>query len=236
MKEFTINEIESLTYEEAVRMAEEKITIKQHECFLVDFGDYFGYSILVFKNQKHVYHANDYELHNKHIMKEKGKDGLREYYILEMNNKLFTDGELTESIKTYGEYQSKDHFLRNYWIMRYDYVSIFAISKEDCEAVEDGKKTHPYYNPISFCYVADEKIVEDSIRYREHLQAEFEKLKADNEVFRKMVRYELSNYEAAITCSYNEALNALGMTFNNLPSDRQKIVKEELNRQIELYN
>ena len=50
-----------------------------------------------------------------------------------------------------------------------------------------------------------------------------------------MVRKELANHEACITCDYTDALNALGLTFEGLKEEKQKIVKEELKRQIENY-
>lgn len=57
-KEFTIKDIESLTFDEAAEIALEHINIKDHDILFVDFGGYFGYSALVFKNKKHIYYAN----------------------------------------------------------------------------------------------------------------------------------------------------------------------------------
>ena len=79
--DYTIYDIENLTYDQAKKMAIEALDIKGHDCFLVDFGGYFGYSILVFKNKRHIHYANDYELHNKWLVKEKGKEALKHYYI-----------------------------------------------------------------------------------------------------------------------------------------------------------
>ena len=50
-----------------------------------------------------------------------------------------------------------------------------------------------------------------------------------------MVRKELANHEACITCDYTDALTALGLSFERLTDEKQKIVKEELRRQIENY-
>lgn len=237
MKEMNITTIENLTYEKAVAIALEHLTIKDHDCFFVDFGGYFGYSVLVFKNGKHVYHANDYELHHHHLVKEKGRDALREYYIKEMNGKLYTDAEMMEESSSYDEYEKKNHFLRNYHIMRYDHESIFFIGT-DAEREEREKrieKNYPYYNPVSFCYVADQKIVEIQREYLRILQNTYEHLQNNLEVFREMVRKELANHEACITCDYTDALDALGLTFEKLTDEKQKIVKEELQNQIESY-
>ena len=237
MKEMNIKEIESLTYDETAALALENLTIKDHDCFLTDFSGYFGYSILVFKNRKHIYHANDYELLHHWLVKEKGRDGLREYYINEMNEKLYTDVEMMEEPTSYDEYEKKNHFLRNYHIMRYDHESIFFIGT-DAEREERKKRierNYPYYNPVSFCYVAEPEIINIQKKYLEILQNAYERLQNNLEVFREMVRKELANYEACITCDYTDALDALGLTFEELAKDKQKIVKEELKKQIESY-
>lgn len=70
---FSINKIETLTYDEAKTMASDEMIIKNHTCLFVDLGEDFGYSVLVFKNQKHIYFANDYKLHHKYLIKENGK-------------------------------------------------------------------------------------------------------------------------------------------------------------------
>lgn len=237
IKNMGITEIENLTYEETAAIALEHLTIKDHDCFFVDFGGYFGYSALVFKNGKHIYHANDYELHHHHLVKEKGRDTLKEYYIKEMNGKLYTDVEMMEEPTSYDEYEKKNHFLRNYHIMRYDHESIFFIGT-DAEREERKKrieKNYPYYNPVSFCYVAEPEIINIQKKYLKILQNAYKHLQNNLEVFREMVRKELANHEACITCDYTDALDALGLTFEELTEEKQKIVKEELRKQIENY-
>ena len=237
MKEMNITTIENLTYEEAKNIALENLTIKDHDCFLVDFSGYFGYSILVFKNGKHIYHANDYELHHRYLVKENGRDALRAYYIKEMNGKLYTDAEMMEEPISYDEYEKKNHFLRNYYIMRYDYESIFFIGT-DAEREERKKrieKNYPYYNPVSFCYVAEPEIVNIQKKYLEILQNAYKHLLNDLEIFQEMVKKELANHEACITCDYTDTLDALGLKFEELTAEKQEIVKEELKKQIESY-
>lgn len=112
--------------------------IKEHKCFFVDFGGCFSYSILVFKDKKHIHYADDFELHHHYIVKKSGKEALKKWYIESLNKKLYTKKELLESIKTYDEYKQKDYFLRNYYIMRYDHISIFGIGEE---AKKDFKKS-----------------------------------------------------------------------------------------------
>ncbi len=235
MKNYNIDDIKKLTIEEAKQMALGTIEIKKHECIFVDFGGYFGYSVLVFKNGKHIHYANDFELHNEYIVKEKGKEALKQWYIESLNRKLFTDAELLEEVKTYDEYEKKTYFLRNYYIMRYDYVSIFGIGEEAQKAFDEARKTYTIYNPVSFCYVADKSIVDTQTEILKHLEECFEKLKASDEIFREMVSCELANHEACITCDYTDALGALGMCFEELTEEKQKIVKEELGKQIHAY-
>ena len=235
MKDFNIDIIRELTVEEARQMAIETMEIKEHECIFVDFGGYFGYSVLVFKNGKHVHYADDFELHHGHIVKESGKEALKQWYIDTLNRKLYTDAELLEDVKTYDEYEKKNYFLRNYYIMRYDYVSIFGIGEEAQKAFDEARKTYTIYNPVSFCYVKDERIVKTQSEILKHLEKSFEKLKASDETFKEMISRELANHEACITCDYTDALDALGFRFEELTEAQQKIVKKELNRQIQAY-
>lgn len=90
----TIREIERITFAEAQNMAIATTEIKEHDCFFVELGEHFGYSVLIFKNGRHIYHANDYELHNSHIVTKKGKEALKRYYIKSLSKKLFTNAEL----------------------------------------------------------------------------------------------------------------------------------------------
>lgn len=235
MTNWNITNIENITYDEAKAKALEAMIIKDHDCFLVDFGGHFGYSVLVFRNGKHIHYANDYELHHGYLVKEQGKEALRQYYIDTMNGKLFTDRELLQGVTSYDEYKHKDYFLRNYWIMQFDSLSIFGIGDKAQKEFDEAKPNFPFYNPISFCYVADAEIVEKSKMLSEHLEKAYAELKTDDMAFRDMVSRELANHEACITCDYTDALGALGMVFEELTEARQHIVKQELNRQIHEY-
>ena len=231
----TIYDIENLTYDQAKEMAIETLNIKGHDCFLIDFGGYFGYSILVFINKKHIHYANDYELHNKWLVKEKGKEALKEYYIKKLNEMLFTEAELLKPVKNYDEYKRKDYFLRNYWIMRYDYLSIFGIGEEAQREFDRQKKFYPFYDQFSFCYVSDEEIINEQAKYMSNIENEYKKLKGDLEKFREMISYELANHEACITGEADDTLDALGYRWEDLTDKQKKIVKEELQKQVDNY-
>ena len=235
MKEFDIEMIKELTFEDAKELAIESMEIKEHECFFVDFGGYFGYSVLVFKDRKHVYYADDFELHHTYKVKESGKEALKQWYIKSLNRKLFTDIELMETVINYDEYERKNYFLRNYYIMRFDYISIFGIGEEAKKAFEEARKIYTVYNPVSFCYVKDKNIVDTQTKILKHLKKSFNDLKKNDETFREMISSELANHEACITCDYTEALDSLGLNFNKLTESQQKIVKEELRKQINAY-
>lgn len=235
MTNWNIDNIQNIAYEEAQKNALETIKIKDHDCFFVDFGGNFGYSVLVFRNGRHIYYANDYELHHGYLVEEQRKEALRQYYIDAMIDKLFTDEELLQGITSYDEYRRKDYFLRNYWIMQFDRLSIFGIGDKAQKEFDEAKPNFPFYNPISFCYVADAEIVEKSKILSEHLEKAYAELKTDDTAFRDMVSRELANHEACITCDYTDALGALGMVFDELTETRQHIVRQELTRQIQEY-
>lgn len=226
-----IREIEALTIEEMEEMKKEGkaelIIIKDHSCYFADLEDYFGYSVLVFKNNRHIYYVNDYQLHHR----TKTIQELRQWYIDTLNNSLFTETELLGDVKNYYEYKKKSHYIRNYWIMQHEYISIFHIG-ETTKELEDAKK-NMFYCPVCFCYVKNKNIVEQAKKLLYHVEISFAKIQNDPEVFRKMLSYELANHEAGYTCDYADALDALGLKFEELTEEQKQIVKEELNKQIE---
>lgn len=235
-KALAINDIESLTFNEAAEIALDYINIKDHDILFVDFGGYFGYSALVFKNEKHIYYANEYELHHKYLVKEQGKSVLKDYYCKELSKKLFTEVELMSVVKSYDDYTTKSYYLRNYWIMQFDRLSCFGIGKQWEKEFEEKNKIYKYFCPACFCYVKNNEIVKRANKILEHLQAEFDKIKSSDEVFREMISYELANHEACITCDYEPALAALNMSIKDLTENQIKIMQEELHKQIEYYN
>ena len=233
MKDLTIKDIEDLTIKDLKELEKqgnaEYINIKEHDCYFVKVGNTFGYSVLVFKNGKHIYYANDYELHHS----GKTKEELKQYYIKQLNYKLFTEFELLEDIYNYDEYTRKANYLHNYWIMQFNHVSAFYIGKPDKE--QEEAKENMYYCSTCFCYVEDKRIVEKAQKLINHIQKSFSEVKNNKEVFRKMIAYELANHEACITYDYKNALDSLGLKFEELAEEQQKIVQEELKKQIYAY-
>lgn len=236
IRTFKINDIESLTFNQATEMALEHIDIKEYDILFVDFEGVFGFSALVFKNKKHIYYANEYELHYNYIVKEQGKLALKPYFIKKLTNKLFTEVELMDTVKSYEEYTRKSEYFHNYWIMQFDYLSIFGIGEKARKEYEGKRKKYKYSCPACFCYVKDFEIVKRANKILEHLHSEFDKIKSSDEVFREMISTELANHEACVTCDYEPALAALNMSVKDLTENQIKIMKEELHKQIEYYN
>lgn len=227
-----IKEIQKLTFNEALALANETTEIKGYQVLFVDCGDYFGFSALVFKNGKHIYYANDYELYHRYLTCESGKEALKEYYVKSLNENLFTDSELMGDVTDYNDFTRKDYFLRNYWIMQYNYKSAFGIGEKAKKEIEEAQKIYPFYNPISFCYVSDKTIIDKQINIFNHLDKAYEQIKDNDKIFTQMISYELANHEAGYTGSYEETLNTLGLNFDELTEAQKNIVIQELNKQI----
>lgn len=203
-----IKEIEALTEAQAKEMALETMTIKDHDVYFVDCGGYFGYSALVFMEGKHIYYANDYELHHK----DRDREWLRQWYIDTLNGKLFTEEEIGQPIKDYDEYQKKDYFLRNYYHMRKDYISAFRIFHNDAEEKAFEKEIKDKtYNPVSFCYMDDADFVIKQLDLLMQLQ-EAKKDVANNYEYQKSAFVkEMFNHEYAINWQADyDTLSAFG--------------------------
>lgn len=189
-----IDEIEKMSEELAFALAEEKLTVKEHTVYLVDLEGNFGYSALVFKDGRHIYYADDYALHHD----GKTREELREWYISGLNNKLFTEEELTAPIANYSEYDRKEYFLRNYYHMRKPYVSMFRVVHNDAEEEAFKKEVEGMIqNPISFCYMAADlkPFVEHQIELLETLGKRVEEKKGDFAYWVDAFKREMFNHE-----------------------------------------
>lgn len=193
--DWTIREIEALTEEQARGMAVENSVIKEHNIYFVDFGGYFKFSCLVFKNNHHIYYANDYELH----CPNKTQTELKEFYVKSLNAKLFTEKEIAEPIKTYDEYSRKEYFLYNYYPMRTDYISQFRIfrTEEDEKKFEEEVKGMTY-NKIGCCYMSDKEFVKHHIELYLQLQKAKENTVNNFEYMQNAFLYEMRNHEYPI--------------------------------------
>ena len=147
MNKYTIQDIEALTEAQAATMAIEAITVKGHQVYFVDFGDYFGYSALVFTDGHYIKYANDYELHHK----DKSRDELREFYLDRLGGKLFTDDEL-KTVTSYEDKRAKEYYLRNYYGMRRDHISMFFCGSDEDREKRRKKTASMIFSPVFYAY------------------------------------------------------------------------------------
>lgn len=225
----TIEEIEYLKLKEVKAMAIEQFDCKDYDCFIVDFKDRFGLSLLVFKGKKHIYYANDYELHHKYERESK-KEDLISHYKKHIRTVLFTEDELMGPVTTYDDYQRKEHYVRSYLAQCYDNISVFAIGltpEEEKKRNMRIKRWYTHYSSVGFAYFKDEEYIKLSEKIMKHLKDSYDQLQAEPEGFREMIRYELYNHECGYTGDYSEALSSLGIKEAKLTIEQQKILKEE---------
>lgn len=224
-----IKDIEQTSEQEA---RENALIIKEnfkddYNLYLVDFGGYFGLSVLVYADSQRIW--SDYALHHSN----RAKNGtLPEYFIYEAEEVIYSDYELSQPLKNYADYRRRNDFIRDYYCKRRKYISMFHIGEFPEEQKQQIKDVYKYSSNVSFAYYADEKFVEQLnqlLEQNERLYAEF--MRDDDEDFRNAVRDELANHEACITCDYTEGLAALGLKFEDLPARRKLIVLEELDKQ-----
>lgn len=194
MKEYTIRDIEALTEVQAAKMAMEAVEIKGHQIYFVDFGGYFGYSALVFADGHHIKYANDYELHHK----DRSRDELREFYINSLNKKLFTTGEM-ETVTDYQDKQAKEYYIRNYYGLRRDHISMFFCGP-DSERERLRKKTETMiFSPVFMAYY--DKKDAGFVKIGEKLLATLEKAepqKDNAEYWKGAFLHEMFNHEYGI--------------------------------------
>lgn len=198
-KSYNIDNIQALTEAEAEALALEKLDIKNHNIYLVDFGGYFGYSCLVFKNGRHLYYANDYALHHS----RKNRDELREWYMTRMENILFTPEELASPLKDYSDYQRRFSYLRDHYGMLEDHVSIFGRGECDTSGM--------YFDPVSFAYYTNREFVREHIALSERLETVKNDVRNNFEYQKSAFKYEMANHEYHINWQADfDTLGAFG--------------------------
>ena len=195
IKDYTIRDIEALAEQQAAEMAEEVDIIKGHQVYFVDFGGYFGYSVLVFADGHHIIYANDYALHHADMTRAE----LRAFYLNSLNNKLFTVDEL-KTVRDYNDKTKKEYFIRNYYGMRRDHISMFFIGSDE-EREKIRKKTEKMiFSPVFLAYY-DKKDI-DFVKTGEALfiglEAAEQQNKDNKEYWKKAFLHEMFNHEYGI--------------------------------------
>lgn len=193
-KEYTIRDIETLTEAQAAEMAIEAATVKGHQVYFVDFGGYFGYSVLVFADGHYIKYANDYELH--HSGKSRGE--LREFYLGSLSKKLFTPEEM-KTVSDYQDKQVKEYYIRNYYGLRRDHVSMFFCGPDEEREKLRKKTENMIFSPVFFAFYDKEDA--DFVKSGEKLLATLENAepdKSNSEYWKSAFLREMFNHEYGI--------------------------------------
>lgn len=211
MKEYMIDDIQAMTEAEAAAIALETLDVKGHTIYLVDFGGYFGYSCLVFKNGHHIYYANDYELHHK--WRKATQEQLREVYLQKMQDILFTPKEIAAPLSDYTDYHRREYYLRNYYGMQEDHISMFcAGGGTEQERAERKKEIDKMiFNPICFAYYTNAEFVQEHNALFELLEAVRNAVDDNFDYWKSAFKYEMANHEYAINWQADyDTLGAFG--------------------------
>ena len=225
LKDLSIYQIESLTEDETKANAEEMQVIKGYNCYFIDLPPYFKYSVLIYKNNHQIKHANLYELHYPTM--NGNKEELKKMYIETLNDTLFTKEEIESPIMTMFEEKNKEDFIRNLYQLQYDCISVIYIGEEQKKEVEEKNKsgyTYGTYKTFSAFKSKEER--DDVVRTFDAFmekKKEFKK-RSGIEYFKEHIRYELFNHEYGITMDYTEAL---GLKYNNLTKKEKSVLKSE---------
>ena len=189
------DEYKNLTEDEVKAIAEDMVEIKGHQVYFAEIEGHFGYCALVFCDGQHIHYADEEQLHYPES-RYPDKASLRKRFIERLNEKLFTEDELAQPSDDYSERQAKEYFIRNYYPMRKEHVSMWYVGNPS-EEQEAAKETmHPSF--VAFAYFEDAdfvrkladllgafKAANDPLRDYEHAKAAF--------------RYEMYNHEYAIS-------------------------------------
>ena len=228
LKDLSIYQIESLTEDETKANAEEMQVIKEYSCYFIDLPPYFKHSVLIYKNNRQIKYANLYELHYPTM--NGNKEELKKMYIKTLNDTLFTKEEIESPIMTMFEEKNKEYFIRNLYQLQYDCINILYIGekqkKEIEEKVESGYTYGTYRTYNAFKSEEDRDDVVKTFDTFMEKKKEFKK-RSGIEYFKEHIRYELFNHEYGVTMDYTEALEALGLKYNNLTKKEKGVLKAE---------
>lgn len=216
----TISEIEKITEQQAQKMAIQSEVIKEHNIYFVDLGEYFKYSALVFINGRHIHYADEYELH--HPSANGDRERLTETYRKALNNKLFTEDEITGDLSDYDEYRQKSYYLHNYYVMRVPYVSMFQIFHDDKEEKAFRKKVkNMIVDPAGFCYVENtyREFVDRHMELTKILAEKYRQKTTDYEYLKSAIKYEMGNHEYQI--NYQGNWEVVGCVFGDTEYSEQ---------------
>ena len=191
-----------LTYEQIKEAAIKSINIKGFECFFINLGQNIGYSMLVFKNKRYIYHANEYQRYGHYDITD--DDQLFTLYVKELNDGLFTDEEMKEMSYTRDEYVQKKYFLENYFILQFHYLPTWYESTRFKEMYQMLKIQFPYRCDVCRCYVDSQEIVDQANKYKENLEKSLKNILKD---FKYVLQWSnIWNKIDKVNCYFNDYL------------------------------
>jgi len=234
----TIDEIYNLTESEAQALADDQMTFKGHNIYFANLGEYFKYSVLVYKNNHQIKYADDFELHHS----GKTKEQLYKLYVRKCKKNLYTEKDFSKPLKSYDDYRSKADYLVNLYALQVDYVSMFGIFNTDEQIAEHKRKTKGLIaDPVGHCYVKDEEFVKKHIELMEQLVTLKNEMEKSYDYIKTAFKHEMYNHEYAINwqadwdvlsvfgkVTYKDTSNALECYFNelNFTDDQRRAYKD----------
>lgn len=227
---WNIDRIESISEAEAQVMAEKHEVIKGHDVYFIDFGGYFKYSYVVFLRGHLLRYAGDYELHHTSMSREQ----LEKWYAKTLKQKLFTERQLKNKLRNYGDYQRRMYYLHNYYGDLEDHISIFGDgTNKEFVAEYNREKANLHYNKVTFAYYKNPEFVQKCADLEKDIEAAREAMDNDFEYWKKAFRYEFGNYECIYGGRYTEA--AYAATNGNSLNDIQKKAFQAAKQEYEEY-
>ena len=130
--------------------------------------------------------------------KGKNRDELREFYLDSLRRKLFTADEM-ETVSDYQDKQAKEYYIRNYYGLRRDHVSMFFCGPDE-EREKLRKKTENMIFSHVFLAFYDKKDA-DFVKSGEKLLAALENAepdKSNSEYWKSAFLREMFNHEYGI--------------------------------------
>lgn len=225
---WTTDDIKSITEEIAIVMSDDYEKIKEHDCYFIDFGNGFGYSVVVFFNSHQIRYAGDYELHHS----GKTHAELKEIYVKQLTEKLYTDEELSTPIKSYADLKNREYYLVNYYGDRENHVSRFHIfNYEGMEEWYRAETKGLYVSAITHAYYKSEEFCKKINNLAEGIEKAKEELANNFEFWKKAFYHEFFNYECMYGGRFAEAAYSTGCgEMNDTMKEAFKSAKRDFNK------
>lgn len=211
-----------LTYEQIEEATIRNINIKGFECFFVNLGKNVGYSMLVFKNKRYIYRANEYQYYGYCDITD--AEQLFKRYVRSLNILLFTDEEMKEMSYTRDEYVRKKYFLDHFFILQFHH---FPISYNMDQML---KIQFPYLCDVCCCFVDSQEIVDQANEYKENLEKSLKNMENNHKLLRRIISEKIQKEDMIKFMSPIMLLSSIGIDYHDLTEDEKKIVHEELRK------